>query len=144
MGFTKWQYAIIDLDSDCINFKTFVFLAVYWSIWTSLYSTCRPTDIAVLFFLIKPPHCLKTMSVTSCYLSFCIFILDAPELVDTFPTTIVGNFSKSLVLTCPVNGVPLPHVIWRKNGRTLGPNANQRLNGLKLTFICKLQVFHNH
>ena len=27
------------LDSDCINFKTFVFLAVYWSIWTSSYNT---------------------------------------------------------------------------------------------------------
>ena len=27
------------LDSDCTNFKTFVFLAVYWSIWTSSYNT---------------------------------------------------------------------------------------------------------
>ena len=27
------------LDSDCINFKTFAFLAVYWPFWTSLYST---------------------------------------------------------------------------------------------------------
>ena len=26
------------LDSDCIIFKTFVFLAVYWSIWTSSYN----------------------------------------------------------------------------------------------------------
>ena len=35
------------LDSDCINFKTFVFLAVYWSIWISSYIT----DIKVLPFL---------------------------------------------------------------------------------------------
>ena len=36
------------LDSDRIHFKTFVFLAVYWSIWTSSYNT----DIKVqqLFF----------------------------------------------------------------------------------------------
>ena len=27
------------IDSDHINFKTFVFLAVYWSIWTSSYYT---------------------------------------------------------------------------------------------------------
>ena len=27
------------LDSECMNFKTFVFLAVYWSIWTSSYNT---------------------------------------------------------------------------------------------------------
>ena len=27
------------IDNDCINFKTFVFLAVYWSIWTSSYNT---------------------------------------------------------------------------------------------------------
>ena len=27
------------LDSDCINFKTFAFLAVYWPFWTSLYNT---------------------------------------------------------------------------------------------------------
>ena len=27
------------LNSDCINFKTFAFLAVYWPFWTSLYST---------------------------------------------------------------------------------------------------------
>ena len=27
------------LDSDCINFKTFAFLAVYWPFWTSLYKT---------------------------------------------------------------------------------------------------------
>ena len=27
------------LDSDCIIFKTFAFLAVYWPFWTSLYST---------------------------------------------------------------------------------------------------------
>ena len=27
------------IDSDGINFKTFVFLAVYWSIWTSSYNT---------------------------------------------------------------------------------------------------------
>ena len=32
------------LDSDCISFKTFAFLAVYWPFWTSLYST----DIKVL------------------------------------------------------------------------------------------------
>ena len=25
------------LDSDCINFKTFAFLATYWPFWTSLY-----------------------------------------------------------------------------------------------------------
>ena len=35
------------LDSDCINFKTFAFLAVYWPFWTSLYST----DIKVQQFL---------------------------------------------------------------------------------------------
>ena len=33
-----------NLDRDCINFKTFIFLAVYWSIWTSSYNT----DIKVL------------------------------------------------------------------------------------------------
>ena len=27
------------IDSDCINFKTFAFLAVYWPFWTSLYKT---------------------------------------------------------------------------------------------------------
>ena len=27
------------LERDCINFKTFVFLAVYWSSWTSSYNT---------------------------------------------------------------------------------------------------------
>ena len=27
------------LDSDCINFKTFAFLTVYWPFWTSLYNT---------------------------------------------------------------------------------------------------------
>ena len=27
------------LDSDCIHFKTFVFLAVYWPVWTSYYTT---------------------------------------------------------------------------------------------------------
>ena len=27
------------LDSDCISFKTFAFLAVYWPFWTSLYNT---------------------------------------------------------------------------------------------------------
>ena len=26
------------LDSDCINFKTFAHLAVYWPFWTSLYN----------------------------------------------------------------------------------------------------------
>ena len=35
------------LDSDLINFKTFVFLAVYWSIWTSWYNA----DIKVQPFL---------------------------------------------------------------------------------------------
>ena len=29
----------IFLDSDCINFKTVVFLAACWSIWTPLYNT---------------------------------------------------------------------------------------------------------
>ena len=41
------------LDSDCINFKTFAFLAVYWPFWTSLYST----DIKVQFFF----YCSSTM-----------------------------------------------------------------------------------
>ena len=27
------------LDSDCINFKSFVFRAIYWSIWTWLHNT---------------------------------------------------------------------------------------------------------
>ena len=39
-------------DSDCINFKTFAFLAVYWSIWTSLYNT----DIEVQPFLKSSLH----------------------------------------------------------------------------------------
>ena len=42
------------LESDRINFKTFVFQAVHWAIWTSL---CN-TDIRVQ----QPPQCL-TMSL---------------------------------------------------------------------------------
>ena len=36
------------LDSDCINFKTFAFLAVYWPFWTSLYNT--DTQSSTIFF----------------------------------------------------------------------------------------------
>ena len=47
------------LDSDHINFKTFVFLAIYWSIWTSSYNT----NIKVQhFFEMEPPQCW-TMSL---------------------------------------------------------------------------------
>ena len=40
------SWVIWFLDSDCIDFKTFVFLVVYWSIWTLLYNT----DIKFLNF----------------------------------------------------------------------------------------------
>ena len=43
------------LDRDHINFKTFVFLAVYWSIWTSSYNT----DIKVQQFLKWSLHNVK-------------------------------------------------------------------------------------
>ena len=36
------------LDSDRINFKTFVFLAVYWSIWTSQGRGCLKKGKCVL------------------------------------------------------------------------------------------------
>ena len=43
------------LHSDCISFKTFVFLAVYWSIWTSSYNI----DIKVELFLKWSLHNVK-------------------------------------------------------------------------------------
>ena len=43
------------LDSDCINVKTFAFLAVYWPFWTSLYNT----DIKVQQFLKSILHNVK-------------------------------------------------------------------------------------
>ena len=64
------------LESDCINFKTFAFLAVYWPFWTSLYNT----DIKVQQFLksilhsvnpiltgggsIWPPPCTKSATAS--------------------------------------------------------------------------------
>nr|XP_054760307.1 cell adhesion molecule DSCAM-like isoform X1 [Lytechinus pictus] len=67
----------------------------------------------------------------------CMFQLTVgygPELVDVVPTTVTANFSRPFILTCPVRGVPLPHVIWRKNGRTLAPSANVQFDGLDISF----------
>ena len=44
------------LDSDHINFKTFVFLDVYWSISASLYNT-DIIDFSSTIFLTEPPQC---------------------------------------------------------------------------------------
>ena len=60
------------LDSDCINFKTFAVLAVYWPFWTSLY--CYSTDIKVQQFFKSFLHDVKTMSLTSDLNSACISI----------------------------------------------------------------------
>ncbi|XP_030852497.1 hemicentin-1 [Strongylocentrotus purpuratus] len=67
----------------------------------------------------------------------CMFQLTVgygPELVDGIPTTVTANFSRPFVLSCPVRGVPLPHVIWRKNGRTVAPSENIQFNGLDINF----------
>ena len=50
------------LDSDCINFKTFVFLATCWSIWTSSYNT----DIKV-----QPFFKWSLNNVKQCHSGFC-------------------------------------------------------------------------
>ena len=56
------------LDSDCTNFKTFAFLAVYWPLWASLYST----DIKVQQFFQSLLHDVK--QDISCNHSMCPFI----------------------------------------------------------------------
>ena len=55
------------LDNDCINFPTFVFLAVYWSIWTLIYNT--DIKLSSTIFKSKPPQC-ETMSLSN-PVSFC-------------------------------------------------------------------------
>ena len=47
----QWWYSVIDIliVTDCIHLKTFAFLAVYWSIWTSLYNT----DIKAQHFVLN-------------------------------------------------------------------------------------------
>ena len=57
------------LDSDCINFKTFAFLAVYWPFWTSLYNT----DIKVQFFkaiLHNVKQCLLKIKIHIIFIQF--------------------------------------------------------------------------
>ena len=46
------------LDSDCINFKTFAFLAVYWPFWTSLYNTDIKVFFIFLLILYNVKQCL--------------------------------------------------------------------------------------
>ena len=47
------------LDSDCINFKTFAFLAVYWPFWTSLYNTDIKVQFCFILILHNVIQCLQ-------------------------------------------------------------------------------------
>ena len=86
------------LNSDCINFKTFVFLAVYWSIWTSSYNT----DIKVQQFFIGALTTMLNNVFNICGLSCCILW----NTQHWFLCQIVSKYLPCLPLLNP------PHPAW--------------------------------
>ena len=84
------------LDSDCINFKTFAFLAVYWPLWTSLYST----DIKVQKKINRSSTMLNNvfkfnyllfLSIYFLFLDYTKFLYSSPIFI--LLTFCVQNFS---------------------------------------------------
>ena len=60
-----WWYSVI--YSDCINFKTFAFLAVYWPFWTSLNNTdikVKKKKIKLILHNVK--QCLLPVNMYTC------------------------------------------------------------------------------
>ena len=54
-----FRHTYRNLDSNSMNFKTFMFLTINWSIWTLFYNTAIKVQP---FFFLEPPQCL-TMSL---------------------------------------------------------------------------------
>ena len=78
------------LDSDCINFKTFAFLAVYWPFWTLLYNT----DIKVQQFFNRSSTMLNNVFKPGPDFSFKTVFA---KLSETWPSR--GNYGVDVAVT---------------------------------------------
>jgi hypothetical protein len=75
-----------------------------------------------------------------------LFIFVDPPVILKSPTEVIQNETNTAILNCVIEGKPLPTVVWRKDGKILTVEADNRVsttNAGNVTYaIASLEITH--